>query len=961
MAKPSSNTRTSFWRRGAKVEVRTEEEGFHGAWFPATILEPPSNPSSVLGRKRKSFNSNKVLVQYNTFVTEKDPTKPLTEYTNVMFLRPSPPVEAPGKTFEAGEDVDAFHNDAWWPGVVMSVEGGDRYRVGFRDPPELLVLGRSELRSHLDWVNEIWSRPYKKRMKESMYSPGTPIEVRLVKEHLWSAWIPAIYSGALGGNLFLVQYRSLKNSDKDGIATVAVSDHQIRPRPPRHNETGFCLLDMVDAFHDMSWWVGSITNVLPDKKYIVTFKLTDEQKEFSRSELRLHMEWIDKKWESDFSRFGSAMDDIEQTQHTFTNSRNSAVATLLKRSPATKDSTGEENPYASSQKNQMKQLGPCIDKSAYRKTTNELKRLDQPNDDATFLSPTPSKKLKRHPEESVSIDEVYVRRTPIKISNEKGPVGDGVKTGSLLGEPGRQRKSQFDGSSPPLKIHVKKGSRMDKADEECIGDEHVMDKTESSGIQSDSEVTRRSLAGNYSLLHLKEINQHDEDGVSNQTKVKDSEDSTRNGTTEASGMEVQVTVPGLSAKPAAHDQPVSLCTDEMPSEYTIECSVNPVDEMHSQCTLNQDGKMFHEGTMECAGNPAATTNQQIPVAEAGLPGKTPTHDQPLPLCMYKMHSEKSMEGSSELKTLILVDYFGSEDPTEDGKAQATAMEVEVAGTEISSEAPLPDQPLLLCDMDSENTLEGNPAGTARTTLHDQFQASSIAEMYSEHTTEGSCKRAGTAKLTGRQGEAGITSEIEQEDTPHLPFVKKSPFWKMLESMDAFRRFPQQPHFKPLLKVKMLCREGLALGGMHIFAAVVEYTLKLQVDDPSDSINDILEALVELERLGFDVKALQVRLNELQDMKLRFAELKNKSDGVKILITNCTHERNKGSEVISGMDAEINDLEEKIREIQSKRAKAVSERAAKDSEISMLESEANAINEGIQSIEHDFQNLAAAAW
>ncbi|XP_062001534.1 DUF724 domain-containing protein 1-like isoform X2 [Rosa rugosa] len=902
MAKPSSNTRTWFWSRGEKVEVRTEEEGFHGAWFPATILEPPSNPSSVLSRKRKSFNSNKVLVQYNTFVTEKDPTKPLTEYTNVMFLRPSPPVEAPGKTFEAGDDVDAFHNDAWWPGVVMSVEGGDRYRVGFRDPPELLVLGRSELRSHLDWVNEIWSRPYKKRMKESMYSPGTPIEVRLVKEHLWSAWIPAIYAGALGGNLFLVQYKSLKNSDKDGIATVAVSDHQIRPRPPRHNETGFCLLDMVDAFHDMSWWVGSITNVLPDNKYIVTFKLTDEQKEFSHSELRLHMEWIDKKWESDFSRFGSAMDDIEQTQHTFTNSRNSAVATPLKRSRATKDSTGEENPYASSQKNQMKQLGPCIDKSAYSKTTNELKLLDQPNDDATFLSPTPSKKLKRHPEESVSIDEVYVRRRPIKISNEKGPVGDGVKTGSLLGEQGRQRKSQFDGSSPPLKIHVKKGSRMDKADEECIGDEHVMDKSESSGIQSDSEVTRRSLAGNSSLLHLKEINQHDEDGVSNQTKVKD------------------IAEAGLPGKTPTHDQPLPLC----------------IYKMHS-----------------VLGNPAATTNQQIPVAEAGLPGKTPTHDQPLPLCIYKMHSEKTMEGSS------------SEDPTEDGKGQATAMEVEVAGTEISSETPLHDQPLLLCDMDSENTLEGNPAGTAKTSLHDQFQASSIAEMYSEHTTEGSCKRAGTAKeqyeVTGRQGETGITSDIEQEDTPHLPFVKKSPFWKMLESMDAFKRFPQQPHFKPLLKVKMLCREGLALGGMHIFAAVVEYISKLQVDDPSDSINDILEALVELERLGFDVKALQDRLNELQDMKLRFAELKNKSDGVKILITNCTHERSKGSEVISGMDADINDLEEKIRGIQAKRAKVVSERAAKDSEISMLESEANAINEGIQSIEHDFQNLAAAAW
>lgn len=35
---------------------------------------------------------------------------------------------------------------------------------------------------------------------------------------------------------------------------------------------------------------------------------------------------------------------------------------------------------------------------------------------------------------------------------------------------------------------------MDKADEECIGDGHVMDNIKSSGIRSDSEVMGSSLA-----------------------------------------------------------------------------------------------------------------------------------------------------------------------------------------------------------------------------------------------------------------------------------------------------------------------------------------------------------------------------------------------------------------------------------------------------------------------------------
>ncbi|XP_050387204.1 DUF724 domain-containing protein 7-like [Argentina anserina] len=285
-------------------------------------------------------------------------------------------------------------------------------------------------------------------------------------------------------------------------------------------------------------------------------------------------------------------------------------------------------------------------------------------------------------------------------------------------------------------------------------------------------------------------------------------------------------------------------------------------------------------------------------------------------------------------------------------AEATAMEVELAGAGISSKTPLHDRPLLLCGVGSENTLDGssNPGGTAKSSLHEQYLTLNVDEMHSGHTTEGLSSGTETAKqqneVTGRQDESGMTG---QEHTPHHPFEKKSPFWKILESMDAFKRFPQQPHFQPLLKIKMVCREGVALGRMLLFSAVVEYTSKLLVDDPSDSINDILEALVELEQMRFDVKVLQDRLNRLQVMKLRFAELKNKSNEV------------KRWEVICGMDVEINDLEEKLREIQAERAKMAAEMAAKASEISILETEANAINGNIQSVEHDFQTLASAAW
>ncbi|XP_050386551.1 uncharacterized protein LOC126802886 [Argentina anserina] len=160
------------------------------------------------------------------------------------------------------------------------------------------------------------------------------------------------------------------------------------------------------------------------------------------------------------------------------------------------------------------------------------------------------------------------------------------------------------------------------------------------------------------------------------------------------------------------------------------------------------------------------------VAVIETSANSPAHNQPLPLCTYKIHPEKTTKGSS------------SEDPAEDGQAEATSMEVEVAGVGISAKTPLHDQPLLLCGVDSENTLEGssNPGGTAKSPLHNQYLAVSVDEMYSEHTAEGLSNDTETAnhqnEVTGRQDEAGgMSGEIGGEQTPHLPFEKKLHFGK----------------------------------------------------------------------------------------------------------------------------------------------------------------------------------------
>lgn len=144
----------SHFRLGSDVEVCSKEKGSEGAWFPATILEPPANPSAS---KRKTFTSSKVLIQYKTLVSNDDPTKPLVEHTTVPLLRPAPPAENADQLFEPNDVVDAFYLDAWWPGVVMSIVG-DKYTVGFKNPPDFQELGRNVLRSHWDWDHGVWTR-----------------------------------------------------------------------------------------------------------------------------------------------------------------------------------------------------------------------------------------------------------------------------------------------------------------------------------------------------------------------------------------------------------------------------------------------------------------------------------------------------------------------------------------------------------------------------------------------------------------------------------------------------------------------------------------------------------------------------------------------------------------------------------------------------------------------------------
>ncbi|XP_076951627.1 uncharacterized protein LOC143625051 [Bidens hawaiensis] len=177
--------------KGSTVEVSSEEPGFHGAWYVATLLDDQLKYSPTPSSKTKSSSSKKhtttkhkeigYLVKYDTLLKEDSLDEPLTEIVNPTCVRPLPPRNlrrnnvnyamgegsggGGGDDFEVYDVVDAYHREGWWIGVVnkvVNVAGNRKYVVLFENPPEEAEFGRSHLRLHVDWVDGRWQFPPKK-------------------------------------------------------------------------------------------------------------------------------------------------------------------------------------------------------------------------------------------------------------------------------------------------------------------------------------------------------------------------------------------------------------------------------------------------------------------------------------------------------------------------------------------------------------------------------------------------------------------------------------------------------------------------------------------------------------------------------------------------------------------------------------------------------------------------------
>lgn len=173
VSSPTNNSFVEpFFSIGSEVEVSTEEKGYSGAWYEATIIAPPKSTTPASNNSDSSNKSKRKIwgywVEYKHLLDDKDGSTRLREYIRKRsILRPAPPtwMEDERLCFRVTDIVDAFHLAGWWTGVVVRVVGtgtgsiGCKFRVAFKDPDEELEFSQNDLRLHVDWVGGKWVAP----------------------------------------------------------------------------------------------------------------------------------------------------------------------------------------------------------------------------------------------------------------------------------------------------------------------------------------------------------------------------------------------------------------------------------------------------------------------------------------------------------------------------------------------------------------------------------------------------------------------------------------------------------------------------------------------------------------------------------------------------------------------------------------------------------------------------------
>ncbi|TYI69377.1 hypothetical protein E1A91_D08G151300v1 [Gossypium mustelinum] len=861
--------------KGAPVEVSSDEEGFRGAWYLATILEMP--PKSASKKRKKAF------VRYKTLLAD-DGKSPLTEHVDPGYIRPLPPNEKGNAQsgFEVNDVVDARYRDGWWTGVVRKVLAKSKYRVYFDNPPDVIEFDRKDLRVHWDWIDGNWVRPEKQQSTGSVFSSGTAVEVNVDDESLRDVWFPAIVVKENEDKTFLVKYQNSKNDDESGTAKVVVDSLHIRPTPPRYADRNYELLERVDTTYNFGWRTGVITKVLTGRRYNVFFKHGNEDKELSHSDIRPNVEWTDGNWISKSKEVIIASDDQELIGDALCGTRNTKVAGELESSLSTKENTEDKIPLKKMKRNATEQPTPTDENSTLHSGRKKVK-LETSNGNTSN-----SRSSKKQTEGNAVVTPISVTGDQLKDMPSETLCKEGnPRTG---GKATKFPKKTVIADQP----RAKSESPLTEATTQTASNDRLFCQHHRSNW-----TTKRQKVGSADgkVDNLAKRNVKVRKSPSNSPQVLTAG---KEGTTRVAG---EINEGDIKTKEV-----------EMPIILGLAAKFSKTLQAENSCQIpsEEPGKLMGDQKNNLNDS---VRNENMEIMENNVGESDP----------------KKKRGRPRKAVVTSPKAFHAGRINDDQKTR----EVHLATAGIS-------------DMNEDD----QPLSTWIGGIHSSGDEES--RLSSGRLVNGWNEEKGLVDVPIESHAIDATGRSPLDSDQSLPFVKKSPIWRTIESLDVFQIVPQKPHFQPLAESREEFREGSAIGIMVTFASLFDKISMLHFDDPRNTFDSISEGLDDLEKHGFDVSLLRRRVNKLLSIKEGHSQHLGEKE-------NAEREIMENTKGITKFDEEMEEIEKKIAQLQEQHSSIKSEKETKSLKVGSLKLHADVLNKLIQNAPHEFKKIATASW
>ncbi|KAI4995791.1 hypothetical protein ZWY2020_037879 [Hordeum vulgare] len=925
---------------GTEVEVRVDDDGFHGSWFEAKV-------DSFLPARGRGSRA-RYTVTYSHLLSD-DSGGTLVEPFAPSHIRPRPPPPSNPEPLCLHDIVEAFHNDGWWSGILLAT---DPLTAAFPITREVITFqDPHHVRHRRDYVDGQWlpskvAISVQPKRAVRVYAVGDKVEVVRDRDLYGYSWFPATVAKVIDRLSYLVEYSDLEEEVGGGKAMEYLHCLFIRPdveHSPRESEFHLGPGAAVEVYCDGAWSPGVVQRAVGEGEYEVSINGKEGELLLKKVPelLKPQYKWNGKHWrivspkrqgnrrqsvsgKRPSSAVEVASNDDENGHHT----QSPATKRSRKELPRKKHeelTEGSEHVLESEMDTSLSALRKSLASNfspkscSPRSRKNNFQAISRRIVDSCTV---PMKGLGVHHASSEN-------PTPQNESRADGIVEVVVHASSE--NPTPQNESRADGivevvvQEAPLDMMLSNG-QLNSPVCGTVGDEaHDMlltaglrkQKMDSSCINNAVQKPQESPL-DVQPLQVKKFSVRQKGGETHPIQALEGNSDTFDN----------IQLKGKSN---------SSCKEIICALTASTCNApSPLDKQARATDAVSRGADSSSNTKVFASKKSAE--------KKGVKGLSGPHSSVHGTRTVQKRSAKKVAGRQ--KECFMERQVDSRGPH---TQQQLNMEEKVGvndGTNHELFPLIPPGFKLICN--GQGLLHGEKVDERPIQLHIQDAGSSQCTM--ENTALRSCSAVGTSLHP-----PFLSCQISGE---RFPFIKTSSIWHHIEPMEVFRKVPQEPHFLPLQQFMPELREGMAIGLMVTYDSLVESVKRSCIEDSIELFERKINALAHLEEHGFDVKLLQHSLMKLLEAKWEHTKHLGHLDELKELVPRKESAMSQKHALLVEKEGAIFQLEQKLEYLRGEAEQIARETKDEDAELLRLKVGVNMAQEACVNVEVRFHDILA---